>query len=299
MGLGVQAREFHSLASFDEFVTDLEARGSEAENIGVLSNSFLIDPDLLRVPPDPFSPEYKAAVLNIHARLSGRARYDEQTMEHTPLNVPAQVAKPAVYQPGGRLGEYLESYGHMIRRLEAEPGMRILELGCGDGEISLHLARLGCEIVAVDIEPGYLEIIQRKAERLDIPIKTVCGSFLEGVELGPFDRVFFYQAFHHALAHQELVEAFDRILSPDGFAVFGAEPIIDPDGIWKLAVPYPWGPRLDGLSLRAMRRHGWMELGFHQRYFADLLDRSGWTCDSYVSESNGLQASIVSRRKSA
>jgi cyclopropane fatty-acyl-phospholipid synthase-like methyltransferase len=74
-------------------------------------------------------------------------------MEITPLDVPAAVAKPAAYQgTGRRLGEYLESYGHIITRLEAEPGMRMLELGCGDSGISLHLARCGCEIVGLDIE---------------------------------------------------------------------------------------------------------------------------------------------------
>ena len=87
------------------------------------------------------------------------------------------------------------------------------------------------------------------------------------------------------------------MLRADGFLVFGAEPVVDPDGLWGRAVPYPWGPRLDGLSLRAMQTHGWMELGFQKSYFEKLLARHGLVCDYASSSTNSLASSIVARRK--
>ena len=36
------------------------------------------------------------------------------------------------------------------------------------------------------------------------------------------------------------------------------------------------GMRLDGSALWAIRKNGWMELGFREDYFAQALLRSGW-----------------------
>jgi len=298
-GLSGQQREFNSLEEFDAFAADLNSRGDETERIPILSNSYLVDRTLLDMPSDPFSPEYLRAVLNVHARISGRPSYDSRTMEHTPLDVSAAIVRPAAYQNDGEwLGSYLESYGNLIRRLEVKPGMRVIEYGCGDAEISLHLARLGCSVTAIDIEPSYIDIVKEKAARFRLPISAICGDFMTGGDLGPFDRVFFYQAFHHSLEHQLVIENMHRILKPDGFIVFGPEPIVEPDGPWKHAVPYPWGPRLDGLSLRAMRTHGWMELGFQEPYFKKLLERNGWSYEKFHSTTNGLIFSITSKRLS-
>ena len=289
-------REFHSLEEFDTFTSELNSKGDEGERVPILSNSYLVDPTLLDMPSDPFSPEYYRAVLNLHARLSARLSYDARTMEHTPLDIEATIARPAAYQKDGEwLGNFFESYGHLIKRLDVKAGFRVIEYGCGDAEISLHLARLGCNVTVVDIEPSYIDIVKEKAWRLKVPISAICGDFMTGGDLEPFDRVFFYQAFHHSLEHQRVLENLHRILKPDGLIVFGTEPVIEPDGPWKHAVPYPWGPRLDGLSLRAMRSHGWMELGFQEPYFKELLERTRWTYDKFQSSTNGLVFSITSK----
>lgn len=290
---------FHSLEEFREFTSDLEGV-DEAAKIEALSNAFLVDPVVVEMPADPFSDAYKRAVLDIHARISGRPCYDATTMEHTPLDIAGFVARPAAYQYDSQwLGNYLESFGHMIRKLDVRPGMRVIEFGCGDAELSLHLARFGCDVTVVDIEPGYLEIVRRKAERMEVRIQTVLGDFTDGLDLDPFDRIFFYQAFHHSLDHQQAIANYATMLRPDGFLVFGAEPVIDPAGPWSQAVPYPWGPRLDGLSLRAMQTHGWMELGFQRPYFERLLARNGLGCEQESSPANSLASSIVSRRLAA
>jgi SAM-dependent methyltransferase len=289
-------RLFHTLDEFRDFTKSLT--DNEPERIELLSNSFLVDPVIVEMPDDPFSDAYRRAVLDIHARISGRPCYDATTMERTPLDVAGFVSRPAAYRYDSQwLGSYLESFGHIIRKLDVRPGMRVIEYGCGDAELSLHLARFGCDVTVVDIEPAYLEIVHRKAERLEVPIRTLLGNFTDGGDLEPFDRIFFYQAFHHSLEHQQAIANYARMLRHDGFIVFGAEPVIDPAGPWARAVPYPWGPRLDGLSLRAMQTHGWMELGFQKPYFESLLARHGLGCVEEASPVNGLASSIVARRQ--
>ncbi len=44
-----------------------------------------------------------------------------------------------------------------------QPGDRILELGCGDGLLSCHLAAQGFEVTGVDISPGMIEEARRHA----------------------------------------------------------------------------------------------------------------------------------------
>ena len=89
---------FHSLDEFRDFAASHTADQNETELIELLSNSFLVDPVILTMPADPFSAEYRRAVLDIHARISGRPTYDATTMEHTPLDVNRCVARPAAYQ---------------------------------------------------------------------------------------------------------------------------------------------------------------------------------------------------------
>jgi SAM-dependent methyltransferase len=66
--------------------------------------------------------------------------------------------------------------GHRIQQLEHAlaitesntKGLMILELGCGDGNVACYLARLGCQIVAVDALASAIAVAQRKSRILDL-----------------------------------------------------------------------------------------------------------------------------------
>ncbi len=59
-----------------------------------------------------------------------------------------------------------------------------------------------------------------------------------------------------------------RIVRPGGTVFFASEPVEKSN--------YPWGPRLDGLSVWSTRTYGWLELGFDTDYFMTALARTGW-----------------------
>jgi SAM-dependent methyltransferase len=289
-------RRFRSLEDFRRFIDAASAKNDETAAINDLGNSVLIDPSLTAAPADPFSKEYFDFVLNSWERLSGRTNYNAETHEKIPINVGEWVARPAAYQHDSAfLGTYLEAYGHALRQIDANRGMRVLEIGSGDAQISLHLARLGCDVTVIDIEPLYLHVARRQAEMMGFQITTVQGGFLDGMDLPKFDRIFFFQAFHHSLEHQQALQQFRNMLTPDGKIVFATEAIVDANGPWKEVVPYPWGLRLDGLSLRAIITHGWMELGFQEPYFETALLRFGLSCDKQESNANGLCCSYTAR----
>ena len=79
-----------------------------------------------------------------------------------------------------------------------------------------------------------------------------------------FDAVLFFGSFHHCADHLRLLEGLQRVVAPEGRLFFGAEPILND-------FPMPWGIRLDGNSLWALRKNGWLELGFQEEYFAAAL----------------------------
>jgi len=83
------------------------------------------------------------------------------------------------------------------------------------------------------------------------------------------------------------------MLTPDGSIYFAGEPIVPAGDYYEDSVPYMWGPRLDGLSLRAMREHGWCELGFREQYFVHLLMKNGFTVRKEINHQNGRASYYV------
>lgn len=69
-------------------------------------------------------------------------------------------------------GNHVSSWGQVIL-LATSPGEKILEVGCGTGEITLQLARAGRKVTGLDFNRDTLEFIQGCADKLGISIETV------------------------------------------------------------------------------------------------------------------------------
>lgn len=65
------------------------------------------------------------------------------------------------------------AYNAMARRVAPRPGLEVLDLATGTGEIALRLARRGADVLGVDITPGMLDKARAKAHakahRLEAP----------------------------------------------------------------------------------------------------------------------------------
>jgi len=75
---------------------------------------------------------------------------------------------------GGRIHDVYQQ----IADQTASPGKRVLDLGCGTGEVSLACAARGAQVVAIDINTGMLEIARAK------PVARERGGSVEWLELG-------------------------------------------------------------------------------------------------------------------
>ncbi len=227
---------------------------------------------------DPFDPNYMRLAQQLYRTLANVDDYNPWINERTPyIDLSRTVSSPMPYAYGDSttVGDFMLSWGWILRTLDVRAGAKVLEYGAGEAQLSIALARMGCDVSIVDIEERYLQAVKTQCAALGINIHTQRGQFGDSVpEKQQFDRILFYEAFHHALDHAEVLAKVRPLLAPEGFVLLAGEPVVE---LGNPAVPFPWGPRLDGISVRSSRRFGWCELGFQRPYLIERAMRSGFS----------------------
>lgn len=98
-------------------------------------------------------------------------------------------------------------------------GKDVVDLGAGEGKLSLILARYAASVTSVDISPRMLELIRMKAAEASCQkvLKTVEAD-IENVPLpdGASDVVFLSQTLHHAGSPKSAILEAARLLRPGG-----------------------------------------------------------------------------------
>ncbi len=70
----------------------------------------------------------------------------------------------------------------------AHPGMRLLDLGCGQGDLALELARRGLAVTGFDISPAAVQVATKRAEQSGIPAVFLVADIAEPL---PFEDASF------------------------------------------------------------------------------------------------------------
>src|SRR3954447_4368716 len=81
-----------------------------------------------------------------------------------------QTANPnkALWEKGDftRVAESMRASGEaLVARLGITPGLKVLDLGCGDGTTALPEARLGADVLGVDIAANLVEAGSKRAKQ--------------------------------------------------------------------------------------------------------------------------------------
>lgn len=261
-----------------------DAIADPAAQIGFLSNYYL-DVVPASMPSDPFSKEYRDAAIEVYKHVCARDSYDQRSDEGMPdgaLQVGVGQPQPFGISDSAWVGEGWIAWGFIMRALKLAKGQRVIEYGAGWGSMALALARNGCDVTVVDIEPGYLAWIEHQSRQVGTDITTLHGVFGDRPSAEDlYDAVVFLESFHHCLPHAQLLIDLQESTTPDGVVCLGDEPIFEPGNFWEPTVPFPWGPRLDLVSIRSGRRLGWMELGFREDYIVDAMLRAGWSVEKH------------------
>lgn len=95
---------------------------------------------------------------------------------------------------------------------------QVADLGCGEGELSLLLARHSKQISAIDLSPSMLEVLKAKAKEEKIfNIHTQLGDIEQlPLEDSSQDLALLSQALHHASSPLKALREAFRILKPLG-----------------------------------------------------------------------------------
>lgn len=101
-------------------------------------------------------------------------------------------------------------------------GMKVLDVGCGTGNFSIKLARLGCKVTGIDLSEKMLDIARRKAkkEHLDIEFYNMDVYRLEFPD-GCFDGVFSMAAFEFIKEPLKAYREMYRVVKPGGKILIG------------------------------------------------------------------------------
>jgi ubiquinone/menaquinone biosynthesis C-methylase UbiE len=149
-------------------------------------------------------------------------------------------------------------------------GLRVLDLGCGAGQLAHHLAERGAaEVIGIDISERMLGLA--RAERSH-PRLTYLREAIEQVTFPPdrFDLVVSSLAIHYVADYRGLIRRITRWLSPGGILVYSTEhPVYlsraSADGWVRDAAGEPLHWAVDAYAEEGLRQEHWFKDGV-QKY---------------------------------
>ena len=165
----------------------------------------------------------KAIALNLqsHAR-SGRsveAHYDIGNDLYTRMLDPRMVYTCAYWKNAATLAEAQEAKLDLVcRKLGLEPGMRLLDLGCGWGGLAAFAAeKYGCSVVGVTLSKDQQALGSEMWGHLDVDLRLADYRDVSGT----FDRVASIGMMEHVgpKNHRLMMEVVHRSLAEDGIAL--------------------------------------------------------------------------------
>ncbi|WP_449537047.1 class I SAM-dependent DNA methyltransferase [Ferdinandcohnia sp. Marseille-Q9671] len=114
--------------------------------------------------------------------------------------------------------------------------LRVLDLGCGTGEISIRLAKEGFEVVGVDLSEDMLSVANSKALEAGINIEFYQQDMVELEGFDPFDIiVIFCDSLNYLQTEEEVQKTFQnayRLLQDGGLFLFDVHSVYKMDFIF-------------------------------------------------------------------
>lgn len=133
-------------------------------------------------------------------------------------------------------------------------GQTVADIGCGEGDLTLLLARFAKRVVAVDLSSQMLRVVQERSAEAGVSRRVaVERGDLEKLPLdsGSMDTVFVSQVLHHAARPEKALIEAARILKPGGRLIL--LDLAQHDQEW---VRSEWADQWLGFDERELR--GWL-----------------------------------------
>lgn len=117
-------------------------------------------------------------------------------------DVPAEAAADLAWRLGG-----------------LQPGMSVLDLACGHGDLAARLAARGCRVTGMDSSEVFLDRARADAAGAGITVEYVAGDMRQLPWVGRFDRVVNWSTafgYFDDTANRAVLEGIVRVLAPGG-----------------------------------------------------------------------------------
>jgi len=112
--------------------------------------------------------------------------------------------------------QFVHRYGEdVLNLLEIEKGMKILDLGCGNGALTKKIADMGADVIGMDASEDMLAVAKIKYPDLTF----IQDDAVEFVLREPVDAIFSNAVFHWIDNQDELLESISNALKENGHLV--------------------------------------------------------------------------------
>jgi ubiquinone biosynthesis O-methyltransferase len=131
-----------------------------------------------------------------------------------------------------KMGEFVDRVETDLafRLFKIEPGMRILDIGCGTGNFSIKLAKMGCRVIGIDVSDEMLEIAKEKALKLGLEVEFHNMNVYDlKLKNEMFDGAFSMAAFEFIKEPKKAIDEIFRVVKKDGKILIGT---INKDSKW-------------------------------------------------------------------
>jgi len=187
----------------------------------------------------------------------------------------------------------------LVGSLGIRPDMKVLDLGCGDGTTAIPAARLGADVLGVDIAANLVEGGNQRARALGLArcrFEEGDASNLQGLQAGTFDLIVSIFGAMFAPRPMDVAKEMVRVTKPGGRIVMGNWIPNDPTlvaQILKISGAYSPPPPEGFIS---PVRWG-VEADVHERFGAAGIPAAAITCtrDTYVFEHDGPSETLLDR----
>src|ERR1700722_15540640 len=122
-------------------------------------------------------------------------------------------AVPGVGVPGAAAAELA------WRLLDLQPGMNVLDLACGPGDLANRLAARGCRVTGLDSSAVFLDRARADAAASGVSVEYVAGDMRQIPWTGRFDRVVSWSTafgYFDDTTNRAVLDGIVRVLLPGG-----------------------------------------------------------------------------------